>query len=412
MPDDSHKFDVFLCHNSLDKPAVMQIGSRLMEWGILPWLDEWDLQPGVPWQDALEERISDIASAAVFFGKQDQGPWQKMEVRALIEQAVKRGSPVIPVLLPDCPGDFILPNFLQQFHAVDFRKTDPDPMTQLIWGVIGKRHGQGNVLDGPLPHCQARFLREDHSLVFVDREDCRDAVTDLSKSAGPKILVIDGPRSYCGKSHSWELIRFVTKHLTAHHAAYIDFKEESYSDPDQLMREIGRRLHVAPEHLERMPRKAAQEPRWIDELCNWLIEWVVGKEITAWVVLDSFRQVDNLTDDIGDLIQKLAYRTEYTEERLRLVLLAYEVKQFPIKTRQRIRRETIPEPVGKLELMQFFEDLFQSKSETPDPDRIEEITDWVLVEIEQRADEPDERFYLLSPVIQEAELKLFSREPS
>jgi hypothetical protein len=48
-------FDVFLCHNSADKPAVRRIGEQLKEYGLLPWLDEWELRPGFSWQKVLEE---------------------------------------------------------------------------------------------------------------------------------------------------------------------------------------------------------------------------------------------------------------------------------------------------------------------------------------------------------------------
>jgi hypothetical protein len=61
-------YDVFLCHNSSDKSDVQTIGERLMRFGILPWLDEWELRPGLPWQRSLEEQISSIKSAAVFVG--------------------------------------------------------------------------------------------------------------------------------------------------------------------------------------------------------------------------------------------------------------------------------------------------------------------------------------------------------
>jgi WD40 repeat protein len=67
-------FDVFLCHNSEDKPAVKEIGERLKEQGILPWLDEWELRPGLPWQRLLEEQIEQIKSAAVFIGQSGIGP--------------------------------------------------------------------------------------------------------------------------------------------------------------------------------------------------------------------------------------------------------------------------------------------------------------------------------------------------
>ncbi|TEU22236.1 MAG: TIR domain-containing protein [Anaerolineales bacterium] len=134
-------FDVFLCHNSADKPAVKEIGERLKKRGILPWLDEWELQPGLPWQRLLEEQIAKIKSAAVFVGKDGIGPWHRMELEAFLREFVDRGCPVIPVLLPDAPQKPQLPIFLKGMTWVDFRKEDPDPTEQLIWGITGERDG-------------------------------------------------------------------------------------------------------------------------------------------------------------------------------------------------------------------------------------------------------------------------------
>jgi WD40 repeat protein/GTPase SAR1 family protein len=132
-------FDVFLCHNSEDKPAVKEIGERLKERGILPWLDEWELRPGLPWQRLLEQQIEQIKSAAVFVGEEGIGPWQQMELGAFLREFVKRGCPVIPVLLPDAPKKPSLPVFLRGMTWVDFCKDDPDPMEQLMWGITGER---------------------------------------------------------------------------------------------------------------------------------------------------------------------------------------------------------------------------------------------------------------------------------
>jgi TIR domain len=46
-------FDVFLCHNSEDKPAVREIAQKLSEKKIKPWLDEEQIRPGTSWQTAL-----------------------------------------------------------------------------------------------------------------------------------------------------------------------------------------------------------------------------------------------------------------------------------------------------------------------------------------------------------------------
>ncbi|ETW98189.1 MAG: hypothetical protein ETSY1_19870 [Candidatus Entotheonella factor] len=132
-------FDVFLCHNSADKPNVRAIGERLQERGLLPWLDEWELPPGRPWQPALKAQISHIKSVAVFIGQSGRGPWQDIELAAFIREFVDRNCPVIPVLLADAPAIPDLPNFLKHFTWADFRKHEPDPFDQLIWGITGQR---------------------------------------------------------------------------------------------------------------------------------------------------------------------------------------------------------------------------------------------------------------------------------
>jgi hypothetical protein len=130
---------VFLCYNGEDRPEVKEIGQRLIQAGIKPWLDEWELRPGLPWQRALEKEITTIKSVAVFIGKNGIGPWQQMELEAFLREFVDRDCPVIPVLLADAPDKPALPLFLKAMTWVDFRKSEPDPMKQLIWGVLDKK---------------------------------------------------------------------------------------------------------------------------------------------------------------------------------------------------------------------------------------------------------------------------------
>lgn len=132
-------YDVFLCYNSEDIEAVKQIGGELKKLGILPWFDEWQLRPGLPWQRLLEEQIGQIKSAAVFVGANGVGPWQKIEIESFLREFVIRGSPVIPVLLPAATKDPKLPIFLKCMTWVDFRKNDPNPMKQLLWGITGRK---------------------------------------------------------------------------------------------------------------------------------------------------------------------------------------------------------------------------------------------------------------------------------
>jgi hypothetical protein len=132
-------FDVFLCHHTVEKPAVKKIAKKLMGRGILPWLDEWELRPGMPWQRLLEEQIASINAAAVFVGSDGVGPWQRQELDAFLRAFAARACPVIPVLLESAPDQPKLPLFLEGMTWVDFRTLDPDPLERLIWGITGRQ---------------------------------------------------------------------------------------------------------------------------------------------------------------------------------------------------------------------------------------------------------------------------------
>ena len=132
-------FDVYLCYNSSDKTEVKVIAEQLKERGILPWLDVWELQPGSPWQRALEKQIPQIKSVAVFVGSNGMGPWEDLEVRSFLREFARREVGIIPVILESTLKVPDLPIFLEDVSWVDFRETDPDPLEHLIWGITQKK---------------------------------------------------------------------------------------------------------------------------------------------------------------------------------------------------------------------------------------------------------------------------------
>ncbi|MFO1428622.1 MAG: SUMF1/EgtB/PvdO family nonheme iron enzyme [Candidatus Competibacteraceae bacterium] len=134
-------FDVFISHNSKDKPTVRQLAEALQRRGLRVWLDEWELVPGHPWQEALEEIIRTTRSAAVLVGKDGIGPWEVPEMRGCLSQFIKRRLPVIPVLLPDALGQPDLPLFLEGFTWVDLRTggLNEANLDRLEWGITGRK---------------------------------------------------------------------------------------------------------------------------------------------------------------------------------------------------------------------------------------------------------------------------------
>ncbi|MFY9825141.1 MAG: tetratricopeptide repeat protein [Thermoanaerobaculia bacterium] len=135
----SETFDVFLSHNSKDKPIVRQIGEALRARGLEVWFDEWSLIPGRRWIPELEKAIQTTKSAAVLVGGDGFGRWEQPEYEGALSEFVERGLPVIPVLLPGAPAGIKLPLFLKGFTWVDLRSgITEDGLDRLVWGITGK----------------------------------------------------------------------------------------------------------------------------------------------------------------------------------------------------------------------------------------------------------------------------------
>jgi hypothetical protein len=132
------KFDVFLSHNSKDKRAVRELKQLLAARGLDVWLDEDELQPGIPWQQLLEAGIEASGSVAVLVGKDGLGPWEDEEMQSALVLAVRDRRPAIPVMLPGASTQPDWPMFLGNRTWVDFRDGFADEeITRLVWGITG-----------------------------------------------------------------------------------------------------------------------------------------------------------------------------------------------------------------------------------------------------------------------------------
>ncbi|MGB7440357.1 MAG: TIR domain-containing protein [Coleofasciculaceae cyanobacterium] len=139
---ETKEFDVFLAHNSRDKPQIEAIAKYLRQRGLNPWLDKEQIPPGRWFQDVIQQAIPRVKSAAIFIGVHGIGRWQILELREFIRQCVEEELPVIPVLLPsvtELPKNL---SFLSQLHAVLFREEkgidDTEALDSLEWGIVGE----------------------------------------------------------------------------------------------------------------------------------------------------------------------------------------------------------------------------------------------------------------------------------
>lgn len=99
MPN--NKKDLFVSYNSTDHKLVERVAEALTTRNLTVFLDRWELVPGKPWPEALEEHLGNCGAAAIVLGPSGMGPWQQRERQlALHRQANDPAFSVIPVLLP------------------------------------------------------------------------------------------------------------------------------------------------------------------------------------------------------------------------------------------------------------------------------------------------------------------------
>jgi CHASE2 domain-containing sensor protein len=139
-------YDVFLAHNSQDKPAVLEVAAALKKRGLHPWIDVEQIPPGRWFQDVIQGAILEVKSTAIFLGPGSLGRWQALELRAFVSQCVERQVPVIPVLLPgvnEIPPPLV---FLRELIWVRFDHSPDEekPLDLLEWGITGRKPTKGS----------------------------------------------------------------------------------------------------------------------------------------------------------------------------------------------------------------------------------------------------------------------------
>ncbi len=138
---DRFAYDVFLSHNSNDKPRVRRLAKRLKEEGLRVWFDEWNVGPGdiiaLKVEEGLEQSrvlLLCISPNALASG------WVALERSTSIHRdPANKGRRFIPLLLADCE----LPDTLRRYKYVDFREeSDEDAALAELLSVCRSEMGE------------------------------------------------------------------------------------------------------------------------------------------------------------------------------------------------------------------------------------------------------------------------------
>ncbi len=133
-------YDVFLSHNSQDKPAVRELAERLKGDGLRVWLDEWVIRPGDSIPLAIEQGLERSRTLILFMSRNAfASDWVTLERHtALFRDPTSQQRRFVPLLLEDCE----ISDTLRQFAYVDWRGRDQKQYERLLAVCGGRAAGE------------------------------------------------------------------------------------------------------------------------------------------------------------------------------------------------------------------------------------------------------------------------------
>ena len=134
------EFDVFLSHNSVDKPWVSRLKENLEGYGVKVWLDRDEIRPGDLFAKALEEGLASSGAVALIVSPEAMASgWVEAEYYRALSLATNQQVrlQLIPVILRMAE----LPGFLADRSWVDFREEGRygESVARLVWGITGQK---------------------------------------------------------------------------------------------------------------------------------------------------------------------------------------------------------------------------------------------------------------------------------
>jgi len=124
------QFDIFLSHNSKDKPRVRKLAERLRAAGARVWFDEWVVKPGDDIYLAIERGLEASRTMVLCLSPAALGSdWVGLErSTVLFRDPSNAGRRFVPVLLADCD----LPDTLRRYKYVEFRRGSEAAFEELL----------------------------------------------------------------------------------------------------------------------------------------------------------------------------------------------------------------------------------------------------------------------------------------
>jgi hypothetical protein len=119
MPEPG-RFDVFLVYSNKDEVEAREIAVALQDRGLSVWLDLWRVTPDDLRRDRAPEGLKADA-VAILLGSDGFKLESEPRMFGFLSEWIKRGEPLVPVLLPGAPDSSLSPFLLHDRLWVDFQ---------------------------------------------------------------------------------------------------------------------------------------------------------------------------------------------------------------------------------------------------------------------------------------------------
>jgi len=132
-----NRYDIFLSHNSKDKPLVAILAEQLRDATLNVWLDQDNLYGGDALPKEIEKAIGNSKAALFCIGEHGLGKWQALEMNVCRPLSVNERLKIIVVLLPPLASLPDESNYLSLQHQLYLKWEIGDPSTieQIIYSV-------------------------------------------------------------------------------------------------------------------------------------------------------------------------------------------------------------------------------------------------------------------------------------
>lgn len=313
-------YDVFLSHNSRDKPVVRQLKTRLEDklGAGRVFFDEDSIQPGAVIPEGLDQALRNSSSSVVCFGPHGEGPWHEEEIWVSLMKSVelshktqgKEDFRLIPVLLPGS-DPVQLPLQYRIRLWLDFRNgiNDDEATQRLIDRLARAIQGQPGEIgetvlrreDNPYRGLDA-FTEEgdDHKVFFGRQRECGELAARLKQDRwvvvsgasgnGKSSLVraglrTDAAEAACNSIRDWARIRFTPEHDILHSFARVII--EDGAQRDAFVGEMRQSLHSNP--------PTCNATRMLDKLTE---RFPDREKDRVLIIIDQFEEL--FTQRLGD----------------------------------------------------------------------------------------------------------------